>query len=46
MVKGEKMDEFVYTIKIKDSMKFVYPSKTKQNVNFVYLELAEIPHAA
>ncbi|OYT33346.1 hypothetical protein B6U96_16160 [Archaeoglobales archaeon ex4484_92] len=36
MVKGEKMDEFVYTTKIKDSMNFVYPSKTEQNVKFVY----------
>lgn len=42
MVKGEKMDEFVYTTKIKDSMDFVYLLKTKQNVKFVYLELSEM----
>jgi len=41
MVKGEK-DEFVYTVKIKDSMNFVYPSKTEQKANFVYTKLCEI----
>ena len=36
MVKGEKVDEFVYTAKIKGNMNFVYPSKTEQKANFIY----------
>jgi len=42
MVKGGKMNEFVYTAKIKDSMNFVYPSKTEQKANFVYTMLYTI----
>ena len=34
------MDEFVYTVKIKDGMNFVYPSKTEQKANFVYTKLS------
>ena len=42
MVKGGKMDELIYTAKIKDNMNLVYPSKTEQKVNFVYTALSEI----
>jgi len=40
--KGEKMNELVYTVKIRNSMNFVYPSKTEQKANFMYTILSDI----
>lgn len=37
-----RMNRFVYTDKIGDSMKFVYLSRLEQNAKFVYIKLYEI----